>query len=322
MGSRTLRVGIIGAGHIAHAHLRELVQQPGVQISAVVDVRADAARALARACGATACATVEQACSAIDAAYLLTPPRVREHAVAVLTAAGIPVLCEKPLAADVPSARRLAELVRAAGSPFMVGFVRRWHPPYQRIRTLVAAGELGRLLMVQRQRLGYLPLSQGNWRTDPSQAVGMTVESLSHDLDLLRWLVGEVVEIEGRVVGSRPELRDFDDTVLATARFADGTIGSWQASWMSAVEHNSLALIGDAGTAVLSGRGMWRSDSLTTAAPGATERVELLAEDEAADMGFAGETTTFLALARGEQVEHPTVEDGLRTVELSASILS
>ena len=315
------RIGLIGAGGIARRHVEELSALEDVEITAVVDLDPVQARWVTDLTGAQFCKRIEDLLPLIDAAYVLTPPRARVEAISTLAAAGKAIFCEKPLAASVEDARRIHELVTAAGIPFMMGFMRRWHPAYARLRALIDSEQIGQPMQYFRQRLGYLPQPHGNWRIDPKQLVGLTVESASHDIDLLRWLGGDIQTASGQIL-EEPDLPGFDHSVNATFRFANGAIGTLQVTWASYVSQNQVGVIGGDAAAVITGSGMWRSENITVASRDQPEqRSQTFSSAEATDEGYGGQTRTFLALVRGEEPPHPSSADGLATVELSHQIL-
>ncbi len=316
-----IRIGIVGAGGIAKKHLEALRTVGGARISAVVDRSAEHAAWLTDETGARYCAGVDDLIEHVDAVMVLTPPRARIDPISALIAAGVPIFCEKPLAATVDDAERIAEIVESGPrAPFMMGFMRRWHPPHAALREVLASGELGTLVQVVRQRIGRIDLPEGNWRRSPGQLCGVTMESASHDIDLLRWLHGDIVAASGEVVQSRPELPGFDETMAATVRFASGLTGSLQVSWQSRLARNAIGIIGTEGAAILEGPGLWSSRTLTVATAEGERSHEFRAH-ERDDDGYVGQARAFLELARGGEPEHPSIADGLATVRVSQAIL-
>lgn len=316
-----LMIGVIGAGGIARKHLDALKAVGGARITAVVDLDADRARWLTDETTAEFVSQPDQLIGKVDAVMVLTPPRARLDPVRVLVDAGMPIFCEKPLAATVPDAERLAEIVEnGPGSPFMMGFMRRWHPPHAAVRAVLESGALGDVVQVLRQRIGRIDLPRGNWRSSPGQLCGITMESASHDLDLLRWLFGGIERATGEVVESRPDLPGFDESMVATLRFESGLSGALQVSWQSRLARNSLVVVGTEGTLALDGPTMWSSRTLTVVTTEG-ETVSESSTSDADDDGYTGQMAAFLALVRGEEVEHPGVHDGLATVRLSQAVL-
>jgi myo-inositol 2-dehydrogenase/D-chiro-inositol 1-dehydrogenase len=99
-----------------------------------------------------------------------------------------------------------------------------------------------------------------NWRTTPGLLCGMSVESLSHDIDLLRWMMGEVIDVRANVFESRPGLPGFDDTANVVCTLANGGTAVIHASWSSHLSRNSRGVIGTQGTAMVAGSGLWNLD--------------------------------------------------------------
>ncbi len=318
-----IRIAIVGAGGISRRHISALQELDGTSVSAIVDINQSSAEALADRTGARAFPSVDEALGHFDAAYVLTPPRARVELIRTLAQAGKAVFCEKPLAATLQDAAEIASIVDGAGTTFMMGFMRRWHPPYGLVKHALENGELGRPIQLFRQRLGFLPQSKGNWRVDAAQLCGLTVESASHDIDLLRWLGGEIVAATGVVHESNPELPGYDDTVAASLRFASGATGMLQVSWASRVQQNQLGVFGTDGADVITGAGLWASERLQRSRSGQELPMSIDIDPvQANDDGYLGENRAFLALLRGEEVAHPNVQDGLRTVEISHDILA
>lgn len=314
-----IRIGVVGCGGIARRMASELQAHEGVQITAVVDPSSENAARLAELTGARAFRKLSEAIPHVDAAYVATPPRVRLQIIRSLAEAGRGVLCEKPLAATVSEAREISTIVGQHGIPFMMGFMRRWHRPYRHLKSLADDPErLGRPLHLYRQRLGYLRPQPGNWRVEPGQSCGLTIESVSHDLDLLRWIGGEITSARGEVLYSDPSVPGFDDTVSAVLTFASGAIGSLQVSWASRVQRNECGLIGSNEAAVISGPGMWDSTVLNLGSK--SSDIPLDAAD-GEDLGYTGESDAFVRFIGGEQLSVPGVGDGLRTVEIAHEIL-
>ena len=138
--------------------------------------------------------------------------------------AGVPALCEKPLAGDLATMRMLVDRVEAAGVPVLVGFQRRFDPAIAELKRRIVAGDVGDVYLVRALAmdheppdLSYLPGSGGIYR-----------DLFIHDLDAVPWLVGEPV-VEVHAMGSvlvHPAFgaADDDDTAVVTLRFAGGAI--------------------------------------------------------------------------------------------------
>lgn len=247
--ARRLNVALIGAGRIGRAHGKRLASLAGCNLTLVVDGDAERARSLAQACGARATSLPDEAFDdpTIDAVVIATPvPSHAELAIAAATA-GKPFFVEKPLAHDLASGRQVVEAVERTGVPGLVGFQRRFDPPYAEAKRRVDAGELGKLegfRAVGRDphppALEYL-LSSGD----------LLVDMGIHDLDSARFLLGEVAEVQA--IGgclAIPELAQHGlfDTAVATLKFENGAVGTLEVALRTAYGYEIRAeVLGERG---------------------------------------------------------------------------
>jgi predicted dehydrogenase len=149
--ARTLRVGIAGCGAISRNHLEAFRALDNVQIVGVCDIDPDRARATAAAWGIPAAVTTvgELLGLGLDLVSVCTPHPTHENVVLQAAAAGVHVLCEKPIAVDLASAERMVTACDDAGVKLGVLFQRRFWPAAQRIRAAIDDGTLGRPIMGQ-----------------------------------------------------------------------------------------------------------------------------------------------------------------------------
>ncbi|MCS6858772.1 MAG: Gfo/Idh/MocA family oxidoreductase [Abditibacteriales bacterium] len=184
-----LRVGLIGCGGIAPTHLRAYQRSGMAQVVAVADVDARRAAALAEQADATAYENYLDMLEKerLDAVSVLTPPAWHRAITEVALAAGVHVLCEKPLATTAVDARAMAEAAQRSGR-LLVAQCHRFHEPVRRARDLIQAGDLGELL-TYRNRFSYL-------RGTPDEITrgrgGVLLDNGSHASYIFRFLLGEV----------------------------------------------------------------------------------------------------------------------------------
>jgi len=321
----SLTVGLVGAGGIGETHAENVNGHGDATLAAVCDLDAERADALA---GAVDAATYTDHRSLfrevdLDAVYVTTPPQTRVEIVRDAAREGAAVFCEKPLAATLEDAREIRGIVEKHDVLFMVGFCSRFWEPCQRLYDLVDDGEIGDPVTVFSERAGYGVPEEGNWRTDPEQACGITVESASHNIDVLRWLGGDVASASGQTANvTHPELERFDDNMVATVGFENGAIGLIQNSWTAHTEHLRHGVIGTEGAAVVEGDGWWRLDRLTYAAATDEYPTTITFDSETAtDGGYAGETDAFLNSVADGTNPPVDVYDGLAALEVSCAVL-
>jgi myo-inositol 2-dehydrogenase / D-chiro-inositol 1-dehydrogenase len=222
-GSGIMRIGVVGVGRIGTmhaAHLASLDAVDEVLLHDPVDGRAE--HAAGKLDKARATDGVAELLDHADGVLVATPTDTHPALVRGCLAARKPVLCEKPIAADLPEMTALVVEIEAGPTPVLVGFQRRFDPAVIELRRRIVTGELGPIYHVRATGFdanppdpGYLPTSRGIFR-----------DLLIHDLDAVPWLVGEpVVEVyaSGSVLVDRA-FADADDVdnAVAVLRFAGG----------------------------------------------------------------------------------------------------
>ncbi|GAA4723748.1 Gfo/Idh/MocA family protein [Phytohabitans rumicis] len=226
-------VGIIGAGNVARRHARVLAGFVDVRLVGVTDVRADAARDLADEHGTRAFPDVAGLLDAEpDAVYVCVPPFAHGPAEEAVLAAGLPMFVEKPLAADLATAERIAPL--AADVVTAVGHHWRYLAAVDRARHLLKDRPVR---LVVGAWLDTVPPAA--WWTRRATSGGPVVEQAAHVLDLARVLAGEVRQVRataGELLARVPSyaksdnrgpfLADVDAASAATLSFEGGAVGS------------------------------------------------------------------------------------------------
>ncbi|MDR0758845.1 MAG: Gfo/Idh/MocA family oxidoreductase, partial [Treponema sp.] len=205
-----LKTIIVGAGGIAQKHAEALTRIAGVEIAAVLDPRESNAKSLAEKYGGRVIPRLEEALDDVCMIHLLTPPSKRLDYARLAVQAGKHIFCEKPVAVTLDDAMELKRLTCESGVFFMTGFNMRFRPGYLMLREDVLSGKLGSIISVWSHRIGpgagfNAPLGD-SWRTEPGLVCGMTIESLSHDIDMIRGLGLEIEKVSAWVYGSRTDL--------------------------------------------------------------------------------------------------------------------
>jgi predicted dehydrogenase len=244
-----IRFGFVGAGQIAATHAATLAGIQDVNIAGFYDVVPERAVEMAERYGATAFTDLDALLAAVDAVYICTMPQFHREAVERAAAASKAVFCEKPLAASVEDAQAIQAVVERAAIPFMMGFNFRFFSPLIRMKELVDAGQFGSIHSYYAIRGIWLPHPPPNWRTDPRFIIGMTIESLSHDFDAMRFLVGDAIGAIGKVATTRPDLDGYDNVTSAILTLKNGGMASFHQSWASHVDINCIGIIGSHGSA-------------------------------------------------------------------------
>lgn len=226
----TLKVGLIGCGHIGRFHSRNIrdVQSRGladVSYHGVCDVDVTRAEKFAAIAG---CPLVTDDAARLieecDAVYVCTETAEHPALVEAAARAGRHLFCEKPLAKTLGEAERLAELVKGAGITHQVGLVLHHSPVYGVLADVIARSE-DVLLTAHLRDDQCFPVGGhygSHWRGDVERAGGGTLlEHSIHDVDLLRRLFGEIVRVRctTRNVAGHPGV---EDVAMADLRHGSG----------------------------------------------------------------------------------------------------
>jgi 1,5-anhydro-D-fructose reductase (1,5-anhydro-D-mannitol-forming) len=227
--------GIAGCGWVARDHALPGLLAAGADVVALHD---RSAGAMARVPGEAArCADLDDflATPGLDAVYVATPNAAHRPLVEAAAAAGKAVLCEKPLAADLPDAEAVVTACDAADVLLGTAYDQRWHPAHVRLRELLP--ELGTVTAVRIVYCCWLPpdwltptqVADGapsdNWRADPAVAGGGAALDLApHGLDLVGTLLGEDVAELHAFVQHRVQDYPVDDGALLHGRTPGGVL--------------------------------------------------------------------------------------------------
>ena len=316
MAASELRVGFIGSGWIAGVHASALVGIPGVRLTACMDARIEQAQKLAAWTGCKPTTEVAEVIDTCDAVWVCTPPTChREHVIPCLEA-GRPVFCEKPLAGALADGRAIAKVAESTGVLSAIGFNQRFRDPWRKCKDVLDSGEMGQPVTFFCQRLDGPPA--GGWRLDPDLMVGMTIESVSHDVDLIRWLLGEVFEVSARLASSSPERPKFDDCLNAILQLQTGAVANIQASWSSALRATRHSIIGTAGSVFVEGPRPFQFSRLRTAQNGA--EAQHVYDYAGTSEGYAEACAHFVAAVRDDVPLTIPITDGLRALEICTAM--
>jgi predicted dehydrogenase len=216
----------------------------------VADVRPRVANALAEAVRGTAYpshrALLED--SDVDAILVCTPPSTHAEIVLQGIEHGRHVLCEKPLAIDVASARAMVEAAETAGVVFTMAAKFRFVTDVIRARQIVGSGILGELIVVENLFASRVDMTR-RWNSDPAiSGGGVLIDNGTHSVDVVRYFLGPIVEVMA-VEAKRIQNLEVEDTATMLLRTADGVLGTVDLSWsVEKATDSYLTLYGSQGT--------------------------------------------------------------------------
>jgi 1,5-anhydro-D-fructose reductase (1,5-anhydro-D-mannitol-forming) len=233
----TVRVGLVGCGFIGTVHsfaLHQLIKAGLVDATVVATYDVDPARAQQQAAvhGAVAHERVDDLMATVDAVWVCTWTAAHLEVVRAATEQSLAVFCEKPLAPTLDECVTVARLLDTV--PHQVGLVLRHAPVFRTIADEVASGRHGAPMATVMRDDQYFP-NQGmyasSWRADVTLAGGGTlVEHSIHDVDVLRWILGDPQSVTART-SSRFGHPGIDDIAAATLTYADGSVATLTSVW-------------------------------------------------------------------------------------------
>lgn len=256
MVDKLINVGLIGAGYIAGWHAEALKLTPSARLSAVCDLSASAAEALAAAHGARAFSALDDliASRTVEAVHILTPPDSHAELARKCLAVGLHVLVEKPVALSGDETAGIANMARAADRHFAAGHNFLGLPSYQRLKHQIARGDLGRVSSAEiTWALPLAPLRSGPYGLWPLREprnllleLGPHLFAFAHDLfgpvTVTGLYLGKPVALPG--AGTRPQ------SWRITAE-AGGVDIAFSLQLVETVDDRSITLRGSSGLARL-----------------------------------------------------------------------
>jgi myo-inositol 2-dehydrogenase/D-chiro-inositol 1-dehydrogenase len=304
------KIGIVGAGHMGATHARNLVLDKRVQIIGIADVVRAKAEALARETNAQIYESVEALLAAgVDAIYVTTPNTMHAPAVLAALARNVHVFSEKPMATTLAEARQIRDAVRQRQAIYQVGHNRRFSPAYKFLKEQIAAGFKPYLANAKQNDGDWL---NPPWITNLALTGGFLYESSVHLLDMLRWLMGEVVTVNARAQSRVYDL-PCDFAILLTfegnrhAVFSSSAHASW------AFPFESVEIVGE--------HACLRTEEMTRAflSPGLEQ--EMSTRDytqlpRALQWGYRQEDEAFITAIVEQRAPVVTVEDAYKSIEL------
>src|SRR5580692_10283976 len=223
-------IGLIGGGNITETHARAARAIPGVEISAIHGTNAEKTSRLCREHGGTPYQNFEAFLQhrPMDLVVIGSPSGL--HAAQGIAAArhGLHVLAEKPIEISTARADALIDAAKQSRVQLGVIFQDRRKPHIRQLKTWLDQGLLGKLLFVDARVKWYRPpeyYSNSRWRgTLALDGGGALINQGVHTVDLLLWLLGDVVRVQARTATLLHKI-EAEDTAAALLEFASGTLG-------------------------------------------------------------------------------------------------
>ena len=316
-----LRWGIIGSTGWSDAFFAPAVNAAsGSALSAVLSREAAKAEAFCQKHGADAGFDDLEAFLAadLDVVWVASPNGLHaEQAVAALRA-GKHVLCEKPMALDVPSCEKMLEVADASGQLLSIGYHMRHVPAHRSVIEAWQRGDYGTPVAGRAQLYFTYPELPDVWRLQRDTSGGWALGDIgTHLVDLMRWAFGDVTETQGLLANPRWGF-EVDDLAVLTLRFKNGAVAIADAS-TGASGPPRVELYGSEGWCVFEssmfGSLMGDPGRVTRALGGAEPATEAIAPSNPYQL----QVEAFGRAVRGEEELRVSARDGLENIRVLAA---
>lgn len=314
-----INVAILGAGNMGQRLARAFKAIPQVSIRYVYSRKLAQAESLAVFHGAQAVTEIAPIFEDrnVDAVVICLPTFTRMESLRPAVASQKHIFCEKPLALHQAMADEICGLLTGYTRTVMVGQVLRFFWEYARLRDRVLAGEIGQVGTVRLSRCVGYP-GADSWFADPEKSGGVILDLLIHDLDFLRWTLGEVKQVYAKALTQSH--RGTLDYALLNLQLESGALAHIEGSWGHPVGsfHQTVEICGSLG--------MLHYDNLTcqnlrvvsTVEPeqGPSSRISLPEADPSNDP-YVSEACHFIDCIRNDSLPQVPFEESLKSCELA-----
>ena len=237
----------MGVGLIGKRHAEIILKYKDAKLFAVADPDPSAEK-YAKEIGVSYFKSLSEmlSSSSLDGVIIATPNNLHvEHGIECIQK-NIPSLIEKPLASTAQDAAIISKASEDSGVPVLVGHHRRYNPIIKAAKKIVDSGEIGDVRSFHANCWLFKPdeyFEESVWRT--KKGAGPVSVNLVHDIDLLRYICGEVVSVQAQTIKSRrghenedvaSVLLRFDTDIVGTISVSDTIVSPW--SWELTAKEN------------------------------------------------------------------------------------
>ncbi len=226
-----VKIGFVGCGGNARGHMRRLLALEGARIVGVCDLVEELAQQAAALTGGVAYTDFRRMLERddLDAVYLSIPVFAHGEPELAVIDRGLPFLVEKPVARDMETARKVEAAVQQAGVMTCVGYQLRYSGAADIVRKALEGETIS--MVVGKYWSGSGRGDASAWLRQFAKSGGQLVEQATHTIDLMRFLVGEVVEVTARHASRQLHAIDCPDVHTVLFEFENGALGTLTTTW-------------------------------------------------------------------------------------------
>jgi len=313
----TIHIGLIGGGNISETHARAARAIPGVEISAIHGTNPEKVARLCREHGGTPYQDFNAFLQhrPMDLVIIGSPSGLHAEQGIAAARSGLHVLTEKPIEISAVRADALIAAAKKSNVHLGVIFQDRTKPHIRQLKSWLDQGLLGKVLFVDASVKWYRPpeyYANSRWRgTLALDGGGALINQGVHTIDLLLWLLGDVVRVQARTAALLHKI-EAEDTAVATLEFASGALGIFHATTAAYPGYpRRVEISGTEGTAILEHDRIIVAD-LRKSASAATVSASLAALSESAKDENQSASSATVSDFRGHQA---VLEDFLAAIQ-------
>lgn len=312
-----IRIGLVGAGRIAQVHARTIAAHPEAELVLVGDPYEPAVTALAQKYGARYCLDPDEVFTDddVDAVIICSPTPMHVDHILKAAKAGKPALCEKPVAMETETVKKLVEELKGIEHTTMLGFNRRFDPTFAKMHQLVSQGVVGnveQVTIISRDPAAppkdYIAVSGGIFKD-------MTI----HDFDTARFFLGDIVSVFAVGQNLDPDLvdtGDFDAAVITLTNAEGKTATITNSRHCSSGYDQRLEVFGDKAT--LNGENL-RADQIRVSNGQYTDAKSVYLDFflERYEEAYASELAEFFAAIKEKRAPSTSIDDGAKALAIA-----
>lgn len=223
-----MKVAVVGCGGMGLWHAKSYMKMPGIELVGVCEPVFEYAAKASKLTGATPYETMDEmlASEEVDVVSVAVPTYLHKDIVLQAARAGKHVICEKPAALYLEDAQEMIACCEENGVRLFIGHVVRFFPEYAQMKKQMDSGKIGRVGVANARRAGGHPGEARPWFLEADKSGGVIVDLMIHDIDYMRWTLGEVKTVYGmnKVDGTM-------DYALVTLVFESGAVANLEAFW-------------------------------------------------------------------------------------------
>ena len=256
-----IKVALVGCGRIAkrHSELLGNNQIEGANLVAVCDVVEDKAKTIAEKFNVPYYLDMNEMMSSedVDLVVVLTESGLHAKHVINLARFGKHIVVEKPMALTLDDADKMIKACDENGCRLFVVKQNRFNLPVTKLREALEEKRFGDLFLGTVRVRWCRPQSyydQDEWRGKWSMDGGVLTNQASHHIDLLEWMMGEVVSVHGRSITAAVDI-EAEDTAIVSLKFKNGALGLIEATTAIRPKdlEGSISILGTKGSVEIGG---------------------------------------------------------------------